>query len=65
MSKAALVGLVKGLSRDLGPRGIIVNNVQPGPVATDMNPEDGDFAEILKKTDGPAFAIAAPTRSPE
>ncbi len=49
MSKAALVGLVKGLARDLGPRGITVNNVQPGPVDTDMNPAEGEFAEMLKK----------------
>jgi 3-oxoacyl-[acyl-carrier protein] reductase len=49
MTKAALVGLVKGLARDLGPRGITVNNVQPGPVDTDMNPAHGDFAEMLKK----------------
>lgn len=49
MSKAALVGLVKGLARDLGPRGITINNVQPGPVDTEMNPAKGDFAEILKK----------------
>lgn len=48
MSKSALVGLTKGLARDLGPRGITVNNVQPGPVDTDMNPDDGDFAEALK-----------------
>ncbi len=48
-SKAALVGLAKGLSRDLGPRGITVNNVQPGPIDTDMNPEDSDFAEMLRK----------------
>ena len=48
MSKAALVGLVKGLSRDLGPRGITVNNVAPGPIDTDMNPADGAFAETLK-----------------
>ena len=41
MSKAAIVGLTKGLARDLGPRGITVNNVQPGPVNTDMNPADG------------------------
>lgn len=41
MSKSALVGLTKGLARDLGPRGITVNNVQPGPVDTDMNPDDG------------------------
>jgi 3-oxoacyl-[acyl-carrier protein] reductase len=49
MSKAALVGLAKGLARDLGPRGITVNNVQPGPVDTDMNPADGKFADMLKK----------------
>ena len=49
MSKSALVGLTKGLARDLGPRGITVNNVQPGPVDTDMNPDDGDFADQLKQ----------------
>ncbi|MBO3278059.1 3-oxoacyl-ACP reductase family protein [Pseudomonas schmalbachii] len=48
MSKSAIVGLTKGLARDLGPRGITVNNVQPGPVDTDMNPAEGDFAESLK-----------------
>ncbi|MFJ2446658.1 3-oxoacyl-ACP reductase family protein [Pseudomonas sp. NPDC087626] len=47
MSKAALVGLTKGLARDLGPRGITINNVQPGPVDTDMNPAHGEFAESL------------------
>lgn len=47
MSKSALVGLTKGLARDLGPRGITVNNVQPGPVDTDMNPASGDFAASL------------------
>ena len=49
MSKAALVGLVKGLARDLGPRGITINNIQPGPVDTDMNPATGQFAEMLMK----------------
>lgn len=49
MSKSALQGLVQGLSRDLGPRGITINNVQPGPIATDMNPSEGEFAEMLKK----------------
>lgn len=44
MSKSALKGLVQGLSHDLGPRGITINNVQPGPVDTDMNPGQGDFA---------------------
>lgn len=44
MSKAAIVGLTRGLARDLGPRGITINNVQPGPVNTDMNPADGPMA---------------------
>ena len=47
MSKAALVGLVKGLARDLGPRGITINNVQPGPIDTDLNPADSDFGAML------------------
>lgn len=46
MSKAALVGLVKGLSRDLGPRGITINNIEPGPVDTDLNPATSDFARM-------------------
>ena len=48
MSKAALVGFVKGLARDLGPRGITVNNVQPGPIDTDMNPANSEFADMLR-----------------
>ena len=47
MSKSALTGLVKGLAHDLGPRGITVNNVLPGPVDTDMNPADTDFGKSL------------------
>ncbi|MBH1933923.1 SDR family oxidoreductase [Streptomyces sp. AV19] len=38
-TKSALVGLTKGIARDLGPRGITAVLVQPGPVATEMNPE--------------------------
>jgi len=48
MSKSALVGLAKGMARDLGPRGITVNNVQPGPVDTEMNHADGEGGEYLK-----------------
>ncbi len=48
MSKAAVAGLTRGLARDLGPRGITVNTVQPGPVDTDMNPAEGEFADGLK-----------------
>jgi len=47
MSKAAVAGLTRGLARDLGPRGITVNVVQPGPVDTDMNPATGPFADML------------------
>ncbi|VVE66239.1 oxidoreductase [Pandoraea captiosa] len=47
MTKSALVGLVKGMARDLGPRGITVNNVQPGPTNTDMNPAAGEFAGAM------------------
>jgi 3-oxoacyl-[acyl-carrier protein] reductase len=47
MSKSALTGLAKGLARDLGPRKITVNNVQPGPIDTDMNPAEGEFANLL------------------
>jgi 3-oxoacyl-[acyl-carrier protein] reductase len=49
MSKAGLVGLTKGLARDLGGRGITVNNVQPGPIDTDMNPANSDFAESIRE----------------
>ena len=35
------------MPRDLGPRGITINNVQPGATDTDMNPADGEFAETL------------------
>jgi 3-oxoacyl-[acyl-carrier protein] reductase len=44
MSKSALVGLNKGLARDLGARGITSNVIQPGPIDTDMNPADGPMA---------------------
>lgn len=47
MSKSALTGLAKGMARDLGARKITVNNVQPGPVDTDMNPADSEFATSL------------------
>ncbi|WP_326561547.1 SDR family NAD(P)-dependent oxidoreductase [Micromonospora sp. NBC_01796] len=48
MSKTALIGLTKGLGRDLGPRGITVNLVNPGPTDTDSNPADGPAAETIR-----------------
>ena len=48
MTKAAVAGLTRGMARDLGPRGITVNNVQPGPTDTDMNPANGPFSELVR-----------------
>ncbi|TPG46938.1 SDR family oxidoreductase [Roseomonas nepalensis] len=46
-TKSAVQGMVRGLARDLGPRGITVNAVQPGPLDTDMNPADGPLRDML------------------
>lgn len=48
MSKSALSGFTKGLARDLGPKDITVNLVQPGPINTDMNPSDTELADFLR-----------------
>ena len=53
MSKSALQGLVQGLSRDLGPRGITINNVQPGPIATEMNPSNRRVCGDTQKAHSP------------
>lgn len=47
MSKAAVTALSRSWARDLGPRGITVNCIAPGPVDTDMNPAEGPFAQVL------------------
>lgn len=47
-SKAAVAAYTRGWARDLGPKGVTVNVVQPGPIDTDMNPADGAFAEVGK-----------------
>lgn len=49
LTKAAVAGLTKGLARDLGPRGITINNVQPGPTDTKMNPASGEFAKQARE----------------
>jgi 3-oxoacyl-[acyl-carrier protein] reductase len=43
-TKAAVKLFTQGLSREVGSRGITVNNVQPGPIDTDLNPASGDWA---------------------
>ena len=44
-TKFAISGFTRAWARDLGPRGITVNAVQPGPIDTDMNPADSRYAE--------------------
>lgn len=47
LTKGAVTGFNRSLARDLGPRGITVNMVHPGPTDTDMNPKDGPYADML------------------
>jgi 3-oxoacyl-[acyl-carrier protein] reductase len=47
MTKAALTGLVRGAAIDLAPRAITVNNIQPGPTATDMSATHADIVKSL------------------
>lgn len=46
-SKAAANAFVQGWCRDLGPKGITINAVVPGPIDTDMNPENSDLGRRL------------------
>jgi len=48
LTKGAVASFTAALSRDLGPRKITVNNLQPGPTDTEMNPANGPFAQTLK-----------------
>ena len=43
-TKGAIKMFTQGLARELGARGITVNNIQPGPIDTDLNPASGDWA---------------------
>jgi 3-oxoacyl-[acyl-carrier protein] reductase len=47
-TKGAVKIFTQGLSREVGSRGITVNNVQPGPIDTDLNPAAGDWAAPQK-----------------
>ena len=47
-TKGAVKMFAQGLSREVGDRGITVNNVQPGPIDTDLNPAGGDWATPQK-----------------
>ena len=48
MSKTALIGMTEDLARELGPRGITANLVNPGPADTDTNPADGPHADTIR-----------------
>jgi len=47
-TKAALEGFAKGVARDVGPKGITCNVVEPGPIDTDLNPADGEGAALIR-----------------
>lgn len=47
MTKSAVQGMVRGLARDFGDRGITVNSIQPGPTDSDMNPAEGPMASTM------------------
>jgi 3-oxoacyl-[acyl-carrier protein] reductase len=53
LTKGAVAGFNRSLARDLGPRGITVNSVHPGPTDTDMNPDGGPVSQIV----GPGIAV--------
>jgi len=53
LTKGAITGFNRSLVRDLGPRGITVNTIHPGPTDTDMNPDGGPVSKIV----GPGMAI--------
>jgi NAD(P)-dependent dehydrogenase (short-subunit alcohol dehydrogenase family) len=58
-AKAALINFSKSLSKEVGPRGIRVNTVSPGPVATDLwLGKDGVAQTIAYASGGEADAIA-------
>jgi 3-oxoacyl-[acyl-carrier protein] reductase len=46
MTKGAVAALTRGLARDLGPRGITVNTIQPGPIETDMTGDENIRAMV-------------------
>lgn len=46
LTKSALLAFTQGLAREIGPLGITVNLVQPGPIDTDLNPANGDLAGV-------------------
>jgi 3-oxoacyl-[acyl-carrier protein] reductase len=48
-TKFAVHGFTRALSRELEPTGVTVNGIQPGPINTELSPEDGPASEAMKK----------------
>jgi len=48
-TKFAVTGFSRSWAKDLGPRGILVNAVQPGPIDTELNPADGEHADHMRR----------------
>jgi 3-oxoacyl-[acyl-carrier protein] reductase len=48
-SKSALIAFTKALAREVGPKDVTVNLVQPGSIDTDMNPSHGPFGDVLRQ----------------
>ncbi len=63
-TKGAVKMFTQGLAREVGSRGITVNNVQPGPIDTDLNPAAGDWATPQTRQHGARALWALWTRSP-
>ncbi len=49
LTKSALLGLTRHLARELGPQGITINLVQPGPTDTDLNPDNGSELALMNR----------------
>jgi 3-oxoacyl-[acyl-carrier protein] reductase len=72
-TKGAVKMFAQSLSREVGKRGITVNNIEPGPIDTDLNPAAGDWAVPQKAvtaldrygTVDEVAALVAFTASPE
>ncbi|AWK40879.1 SDR family oxidoreductase [Photorhabdus laumondii subsp. laumondii] len=50
-----MTGLTKGLARDLGGKGVTVNQISPGPIDTDMNPVNGSNADFWRRLTVPGW----------
>jgi 3-oxoacyl-[acyl-carrier protein] reductase len=62
-SKAAVALYTRGWARDLGSHGITVNVVQPGPINTEMNPEDGGLSRQPRRLPRLSVVMGSPRKS--